>query len=147
MECDASVEVVAVAIIDPETQVPAILTGFTAFHHTKEAAIASLKIVNENHPPGAIMEAPSRPTSLANEYYAQGAANPEGHRYVAENAYISNDADVTEVIQKAMTTLPEGSKAFTLWFSMYPCSRRELPDMALSMQSDHYLALYTVWEK
>ncbi|KAL4808152.1 major facilitator superfamily domain-containing protein [Aspergillus unguis] len=29
---------------------------------------------------------------------------------------------------------------------MNPCSRRELPDMALSMQSDHYLAIYAVWE-
>jgi len=29
---------------------------------------------------------------------------------------------------------------------MAPTSRRKLPDMALSMQSDHYFALYTVWE-
>jgi hypothetical protein len=137
---------VAVGIIDPETKVPALLTNFLTFQNTKEAAIASLKGVNESHPPGAIMEAPNCPTTLANEYCAQDEANPEGHRYVAENAYINNNADVAEVLRKAMTTLPEGSKAFTLWFSMYPCSRRELPDMALSMQSDHYMALYTVWE-
>jgi hypothetical protein len=137
---------VAVAIIDPETKVPALLTSFLTFQKTDEAAIASLRAVNENHPPGAIMEAPNQPTSLANEYCGQDIANPERHRYVAENAYVSNDADVTEVLRKAMTTLPEGSKAFTLWFSMYPGSRRELPDMALSMQSDHYMALYTVWE-
>lgn len=85
-------------------------------------------------------------TSIAKEYDDQGAANPEGHRYVAENAYIKNDADVTEVLRKAMTTLPEGSKAFSLWFSMNPTSRRPLPDMALSMHTDHYFALYTVWE-
>ncbi|KAJ5476891.1 FAD binding domain protein [Penicillium sp. IBT 31633x] len=30
---------------------------------------------------------------------------------------------------------------------MNPCSRRKLPDMALSMQSDHYLALYACWEQ
>jgi hypothetical protein len=30
---------------------------------------------------------------------------------------------------------------------MAPTSRRPLPEMALSMQSDHYFALYTVWEK
>jgi hypothetical protein len=30
---------------------------------------------------------------------------------------------------------------------MNPCSQRKLPDMALSMQSDHYFALYTVWQE
>jgi hypothetical protein len=137
---------VAVAIIDRKTKVPALLTSFLTFQKTDEAAVASLKVFNESHPPGATTEAPNQPTSLANEYIGQDAANPEGHRYIAENAYIRNDANVTEVLRKAMTTLPEGSKSFTLWFSMYPGSRRKLPDMALSMQSDHYMALYTVWE-
>ncbi|KAH8760911.1 FAD binding domain protein [Hyaloscypha finlandica] len=146
-ECDDSIEAVAVGIIDPVTQAPAFLTSFLTFQQTEEAALASLKHVNATHPPGAIMEAPNSPTSLLNEYCTQDLANPHGHRYIAENAYIKDDADVTEVLRRAMTTLPEGSKSFTLWFSMYPCSRRELPDMALSMQSDHYMALYTVWEK
>lgn len=144
--CDESIEAVAVGVIDPETQTPAIVTGFLCFAQTKEAAFSSLKYVNDTHPPWAIMEAPNKPTSLANEYLDQDRANPTGHRYVAENAYINNKADVTEVLRKAMTTLPEGSKAFTLWFSMSPCSRRGLPDMALSLHSDHYFALYTVWE-
>jgi hypothetical protein len=146
-ESDESIEAVAVGIIDPATQVPRILTSFLCFQQTESAAQASLAHINASHPPGAIMEAVSQPTSLANEYCGQDLANPHSHRYIAENAYIKNDADVTEVLRKAMTTLPEGSKAFTLWFSMYPGSRRELPDMALSMQSDHYMALYTVWEK
>jgi len=29
---------------------------------------------------------------------------------------------------------------------MSPCSHRPLPSMALSMQSDHYFALYAIWE-
>lgn len=58
---------------------------------------------------------------------------------------MSNDADVTTVLEKAFTTLPH-RKSFALWFSMAPGSRRAMPDMALSMQSDHYFALYTVWE-
>jgi hypothetical protein len=29
---------------------------------------------------------------------------------------------------------------------MAPTSRRKLPDVALSMQSDHYLAIYSIWE-
>lgn len=144
--CDESIENVAVGLIDPVTKEPGILAHFVTFQNTDEAAIASLKPINDTHPPGAVMEAINQETSIAKEYCDQGAANPEGHRYVADNAYINNDADLTEVLRKAMTTLPEGSKAFSLWFNMHPYSRQELPDMAVSLQSDHYFALYTVWE-
>ena len=147
LESDESIEAVAVSILDPQTGTPALLTSFLTFQQTASAALASLAPINASRPSGALTELPSQDTSLLNEYCGQDLANPHGHRYIAENAYIRNDADVTEVLRKAMTTLPEGSKSFTLWFSMYPCSRREMPDMALSMQSDHYLAIYTVWEK
>ena len=116
------------------------------FQNTEEAATASLKLVNDTHPPGAIMESMCRVTSIEDQYCDQALANPEGHRYTSDNAYIDNDADVAEVLRKAFTTLPENTKTFSLWYSMNPCSRRDLPDMAVSMQSDHYFALYTVWE-
>lgn len=86
------------------------------------------------------------PSSLKIEYEGQIKANPEGWRYCSDNAYIKNDANVAEVLRKAFTTLPEGTKTCALWFAMNPCSRRKLPDMALSLQSDHYFALYTVWQ-
>jgi hypothetical protein len=116
------------------------------FKNSEEEAVSSLKLANDTRPPGAAMTSMCRPSSLECEYDAQGIANPEGHRYTSDNAYISNDADVTEVLRKAFTTLPEDTKTFALWYAMNPCSRRELPDMALSKQSDHYFALYTVWK-
>ncbi len=122
------------------------MSHFVTFQDTNEAAHASLQLINDNHPPGAYMEHINQSTSLEKEYCDQEAANPNAHRYVCDNAYISNSEDVTAVLEKAFTTLPEGSKAFSLWYSMNPCSRRQLPDMALSMQSDNYFALYTVWE-
>jgi hypothetical protein len=122
------------------------MSHIITFQNTEEAAITSLKIVNDTHPPGAIMESKCRVTSLEQECIDQAGANPEGHRYTSDNAYIDNDADVSEVLREAFTTLPENSKTFALWFSMNPSSRRELPDMAVSMQSDHYFALYTIWE-
>lgn len=123
------------------------MSHFVTFQNSDEAADASLKLINDNRPPGAVMESICKPTSLEDQYNDQAMANPEGHRYVAENSYIDNDADVTEVLRKGFTTMPEHSKTFALWYSMNPCSRRKLPDMALSMQSDHYFALYTVWEE
>jgi hypothetical protein len=145
-ECDDSMEVVAVGLRLDGSKDPVIMAHFVTFQNSEEAAVSSLKHINESRPLGPIMEATCKQTSLSKEYDDQARANPNSHRYTCDNAYIDNDADVTEVMRAAFTTLPEGSKAFTLWFSMNPCSRRQLPDMALSMQSDHYLALYTVWE-
>lgn len=91
-------------------------------------------------------------TSLAKEYGTQAGANPEGHRYCAENAYVSNGEDVPAVLEEGFTTLPS-KKSFALYFAMNPTSRRALPatdsqaGMSVSMQSDHYFALYTVWEE
>lgn len=75
----------------------------------------------------------------------QARANPEGHRYCSDNAYIDNNSDVASVLEEAFTTLPN-HKSFALWYAMSPISQKQLPDMALSMQSDHYLAIYTIWE-
>ncbi|TQN69593.1 6-hydroxy-D-nicotine oxidase, partial [Colletotrichum shisoi] len=102
-------------------------------------------------------------------YVDQDAANPPGHRYISENAYVA------AVLRRAFTELPT-PQSFALYFSMNPCSRRQqqagagagavngtekkdeekkegtttaadgdMPDMALSMQSDHYFALYTCY--
>ena len=121
------------------------MAHFLAFKNSEAEAIAALEPANKTRPGNAVVEVISEPTSLHKEYCDQDAANPLGHRYVSDCAYISNDADVTAVMKDAFTTLPS-RKSMTLWFAMNPCSRRKLPDMALSLQSDHYFALYTVWE-
>jgi hypothetical protein len=116
-----------------------------SFQNTEEEARAALKPINDSRPPGAIVEVEFAPTSLLNEYISQDAANPHDHRYCSDNAYVNNDVDVAAVLEEAFTTLPS-KQSMALWFAMNPCSRRPLPDMALSMQTDHYFALYTIWE-
>ncbi|KAJ5703370.1 FAD-binding domain-containing protein [Penicillium malachiteum] len=118
---------------------------FVVMKNTPEEAEAALRPAQETRPDGAVEEWFCKEDSLDEQYDKQEHANPEKHRYCAENAYINNDADVPAVLEEAFTTLPH-RKAFALWYAMNPCSRRRLPDMALSMQSDHYFALYTVWE-
>lgn len=147
--CDKDTEVVAVGAYPPsETGIQdelCIMPLFVTFQNSDEEARAALSLANSSRPPGALLEAINQQTSLMNEYRNQAAANPEGHRYCSDNAYIKNDEDVAAVLEEAFCTLPH-RKAFSLWYSMNPCSRRPLPDMALSMQTDHYFALYTVWE-
>lgn len=118
---------------------------FVAMKDDPQEAEIALKPAQDTRPDGTSSEWFCEEDSLDNQYNKQAQANPENHRYCAENAFIDNNADVPAVVEEAFTTLPH-RKAFTLWYAMNPCSQRKLPDMALSMQSDHYVALYTIWE-
>lgn len=122
-----------------------IMVLLVTFKNSEDEARKALQVAEDSQPAGKVAGWFMKPTTLQNEYDDQAAANPEGHRYCADNAYIANDADVVSVLEPAFTTLPT-KKTFALWYAMAPCSRRTPVDMALSMQSDHYFALYTVWE-
>lgn len=128
-----------------------ILACFTTFKPSKMAAESALAPIHASRPPGAKNAVFCASTSLTKEYTIQTKSNPEGHRYCCENAYVSNsEKDVPAILERGFTALPTRQSA-ALYFSMNPTSRRILPDMhsqagmAVSMQSDHYFALYTVW--
>lgn len=142
---DADTEIVAVSQYANHSETISILCLFTAFKDTEEEARLALRKAHDTHPTGTIDSWEYKSSSLREEYEGQADANPSKHRYCTDNAYICNDSDVVSVLEDAFTTLPH-RKAFSLWYSMAPVSRRKLPDMALSMQSDHYFATYVIWE-
>ncbi|KAJ0323829.1 hypothetical protein COL5a_008192 [Colletotrichum fioriniae] len=156
-------EIVLLALTPPGQTTPQIMANFLSFSANPEALIP----LHSSHPSRPLATVFATPTSLPQQYVDQDASNPPAHRYISENAYVSNDADVPKVLKKAFTQLPT-PQSFALYFSMNPCSRRvqqqqqgetstsasngtsngvakSMPDMALSMQSDHYFALYTVY--
>ncbi|KAH8776765.1 FAD binding domain protein [Diaporthe sp. PMI_573] len=161
---DNDTEMVAVGQYIDSHPDPVILANFLTFKPNKAEGEAALRPMHDDpgRPPNPLIEEFAKTTTLPDQYAPQALANPEGHRYCSENAYISNDADVPAVLERAFTTLPH-RKAFALYYSMYPTSRRphylnlgagggdpssndDAGSMALSMHTDHYFALYTVWE-
>ncbi|OJD34922.1 fad binding domain protein [Diplodia corticola] len=142
---DPDTEIVLVASYPPDSEEIVHMVLLLAFKNDAEEAKRALQPAQDSHPPGTVNEWFNRETSLADQYKDQGAANPEGHRYRVDNAYLSNDADVASVLEEAFTTLPT-KKTFSLWYSMAPGTRRPLKDMALSMQTDHYFATYSIYE-
>ncbi|GAM86967.1 hypothetical protein ANO11243_049880 [Dothideomycetidae sp. 11243] len=142
---DDGAEIVAVSCVPPDIGKRCMVAHFVVFKHTADESKVALEPANCTRPAGTIAEVVNVPTSLAKEYADQAHANPQGHRYCAENGYVDNDADVVATLHDAFTKLPT-DKTFSLWFAMAPCSRRKLVDMAMSMQSDHYFAIYTIWE-
>lgn len=162
---DPDTEVVCLGQYVPGVDEPVVLANFLSFKATRAEGEAALRPIHDDprRPPNSFPQSFfAAPTSLPEQYKPQEEANPEGHRYCAENVYVGNDEDVPAVLERAFTTLPS-RKTFTLYFSMNPTSRRpryEAPTvpagggnvdwsgtMALSMQTDHYFAVYTIWEE
>ncbi|CAM1505687.1 Fc.00g113240.m01.CDS01 [Cosmosporella sp. VM-42] len=142
---DQDMEIVCVAIYPPDSPSVHILANFLVFKPSHSQAMNALEAIHSSRPSGAVMETFAEESSLPLQYCAQDKANPPGWRYNSDNAYIANDADVAAILEPAFVHLPT-RESFALYFAMYPTSRRPLPSMALSMQSDHYFALYGVWK-
>lgn len=122
-----------------------IIILFLAFKTTEAEARAVLKQAEDSFPGEPVANWFCQETSLAKEYTNQAHANPSGHRYHCENAFIENDADVCQILERALTSLPS-KETYAFWYPMHPWSRKELPDMALSLRTDHYVALYSIWK-
>ncbi|KAJ4205907.1 hypothetical protein NW759_014384 [Fusarium solani] len=147
---DESTEIVAVGNHIQGREGEHITILFVTFKNSEEEARAALQPAQDSAPPGHVISWYCKPTSLAEQYDDQHAANPDGHRYAVDNCYVQNDADIVSVLKESFTSLPT-KKSFSLWYSMAPGSRRSvedgtMEDMALSMQTDHYFATYVIWE-
>jgi hypothetical protein len=94
----------------------------------------------------ALLAKIAQPADIADLRLEQIRANPEGHRYFVDNAYLAGDAGtLIPALAPAFTRLPT-PKAFSLWFDLAHLPARPLPDMALSVQTDIYFATYVVCE-
>ena len=141
-----SVEIVALTATDravgPD---PVLLVTAVALVDDEPAAQAALEPLRRNpFLDRARFVADCVPVGFDELRRRQLTANPEGHRWAVDNAWLTGPADaVVPAMRRAYTTLPN-DKAFTIWFSMAPL--RPLPDMAFSLQSEIYLASYVLWE-
>lgn len=104
-----------------------------------------LRSAEDSRPDGALSASVFQETSIQREYNNKGKAYPIGKRYKVDNVFLRNDVDIISLLEPSFTTLPT-RQSLALWSSMRPRSNRPLTGMALSMQSDHYLAVYAIWE-
>jgi FAD/FMN-containing dehydrogenase len=89
-------------------------------------------------------------SSLAEQRAQQARQNPEHAQYITDNAWIDGEnttvgvAAMVEGIRPLFTENPT-DKGFAIWMSNAPM-RRDLPDMAFSLQTEAYVAAYTVYD-
>ena len=159
----SSVELVAVGTTPPQDQSaqapglghagPALVVDGVSF----DGGPASLRAL-DGCPVAdrALVAKVAAPVTIAELRAEQVRANPEGHRYTVDNAYLAGPADaLIGAMTPAFTGLPT-AKSFSLWFDLAHLPARPvsdagpagaaLPDMALSVQSDIYFASYVVGE-
>jgi FAD/FMN-containing dehydrogenase len=94
----------------------------------------------------ALVRKIAQPVTIGELRAEQLRANPEGHRYTVDNAYLAGPpSSLIPAMAPAFTDLPT-AKSFSLWFDLAHLPGRPLPDMALSLQTDLYFATYVVAE-
>lgn len=151
------VEIVVVSLV-PESQPGSteepkrrfVVTG-VALVDDRAAARAALAPFNECPAiERAVFVQDCRESDLAEQRAQQEAANPEHAQYITDNIWVDGEntpegiAEMVEHIRPLFTDLPT-PKAFSIWMSNAPM-RRDLPDMAFSLQTEAYVATYTVYE-
>jgi FAD/FMN-containing dehydrogenase len=120
--------------------IPVIIVHALALENTEGAAIEALKPFNSCPVlEKAYVTRTNYATTFAEQLALQTEANPEGHRWVVNNAWLEGaPEDITRLMLPAFTELPN-PKAFSLWYSMAPL--RQLPDMAFRCKRRFILRL------
>ena len=82
-------------------------------------------------------------TSVAEENQAQTIQNPEGHRYAVDCTWTDARARVLAPMLQALWGELETEHSFSIWYGWAP--RRDLPDMAFSVEANVYVATYVIY--
>jgi FAD/FMN-containing dehydrogenase len=145
----SSVELVAVGITPPlPAEVghagPALVVDGVSF----DGGPQSLRALDTCPVAGkALLSKIAQPVTIGELRAEQVRANPEGHRYTVDNAYLTGETSaLIPALTPAFTELPT-AKSFSLWFDLAHLPARPLPEMALSVQTDLYFATYVVGEE
>jgi len=147
-EVPSSVELVAVGItppLPPEVSYPGSVLVIDGVSF--DGGPASLAALDSCPVAGqALVRKIAQPVTIGELRTEQLRANPEGHRYTVDNAYLEGEPGaLIPALAPAFTELPT-AKSFSLWFDLAHLPALSQPDMAQSLQTDIYFATYVVGE-
>jgi FAD/FMN-containing dehydrogenase len=82
-------------------------------------------------------------TTVLEENEAQIAQNPEGHRYVVDCTWTDAPARVLAPVLRDLWSELDTEHSFSIWYGWSP--RRDLPEMAFSVEANVYVATYAIY--
>ncbi len=124
---------------------PRVFVNATAFADSESQARQMLELL-ETCPcaPRAERRREAAAVSMEERLEMTSRADPDGKRYAADNIYTDASADeLVPLMRELFAGLPS-AHSHIFWWNWGPL--RPLPDMALSIQGNIYLACYTVWD-
>jgi FAD/FMN-containing dehydrogenase len=151
---DSSMEIIALALYPDNSnnatldQPVQIVVHVLTFKPSVESARAALDLISSGVPlqDKATSIRKYHKTSLSEQFLQQHKMNPEGHRYCADNAWIHSHLPTQKVVdamRDVFTSLPS-PQSFALYVNLAP--ERPLPEMAMSMQTEHWMTLCCIWK-
>ncbi|MET8234304.1 FAD-binding protein [Micromonospora sp. NPDC005298] len=136
-----SVELAAVACTTPGLDRPVLIIDAVSFDGgpTSLAALGACPVAGK-----ALTAKVAQPVRFTDLCAEQLRANPEQHRYFADNAFLTgSSAELVAALLPAFTDLPT-ARTFTMLGDFSPLWSRRPPDMAVSLPSDLYFAAYVI---
>ncbi len=124
---------------------PRVFVNATAFAESEQEAGRLLQLLDEC--PCASRAERRRviaTVSMEERLEMTSRADPDGMRYAADNIYTDAAADELVPYMRALFSSLPSAHSHIFWWNWGPL--QPLPDMALSVQGNIYLACYSVWE-
>ena len=131
-----------------DLQNPSLVLQLLTFTENVETARESLHLFSSSRPlqAHAIHIEECRPASIRSEFERQHEQNPIGYRFSADSAWIPNHlstAEVVRIMKELFVSLPS-RKSYSMYYNM--TSTRTLSPMAFSLQTNHYVGIYSIWK-
>ncbi|KAK2783200.1 hypothetical protein FQN52_000414 [Onygenales sp. PD_12] len=139
---DDNVEIIVNGRYSEDIKEVCITISVIAFGDEEDTVKTALQRAESSYPPGLVSHSFCKGTNFQELFEVMAKGYPPDHYYFVDNAFLANDADVVGTLEPAFA-LPTKTSV-VLWSSMKPYSRRPLPDMAVSLQSDHFCGVYGI---
>jgi FAD/FMN-containing dehydrogenase len=124
---------------------PRVFVNATAFAQSEPEAAQLLGLLDECPCAGrAERRRVVATVSMEERLEMTSRADPDGMRYAADNIYTDAAADELVPYMRALFSSLPSAQSHIFWWNWGPL--QPLPDMALSIQGNIYLACYSVWE-
>lgn len=145
-ELHVDVEAFAFSMFRPDFEDRVFLFWATAFGDSPKEAMSKLKQVKDTHPPNTLQSLEYTDMDLERDYALSQLTDIPDHkeRWVCDTAWIKEDIDFVTATKRFWVDLPE--KVMTVYTPIHLKSARSAPDMAVSLQTNHYLALYATYQ-
>jgi FAD/FMN-containing dehydrogenase len=120
-----------------------LLLHTTVMADSDEEALALLAALQDGPLTGRELGHVQGRTSVLEENLAQTAQNPEGYRYAVDCTWTDAPTKVLAPMLHALWGELDTEHSFSIWYGWAP--RRDLPDMAFSVEADVYVATYAIY--